>query len=107
MKVAISDLGCIKSNAKKDRLIELMKVNDIERSTSLEDSDYLLYVTCECTGDSIKLVRDELTWLLYNAERLNLKVIVVGCIVSNKNYTLKELEESPYFTIIDESVNLC
>lgn len=81
-KLAMLGSGCIREQAMELHFIEMLENQNIQRSTSLEDSDYILYITCAGVGDTIKKCLKEIQHLVdyQHYKNPNLKLIIVGCL---------------------------
>ena len=95
MKLAIINNGCVKEDAMEYNFLNKMKENNIERANSLEESDYVLYITCGGVGEVVRKCVKDIYALEYYAREHNTKVIAVGCLINNHINLFDEIIDSP------------
>jgi tRNA A37 methylthiotransferase MiaB len=80
-KLVILGNGCIRERALELNFLKAISENGIERATSIEESNYILYITCAGVGDTIikclKSIRS-----LINCKQKDTKLIIVGCLTN-------------------------
>lgn len=105
MKVSILNYGCVNEEAMYDSLMSKMKQYGIERTTKLEETDYLVIITCGGLGSTIQEIASRLIMLNSYTRQTNMKVIIVGCLVSRLKLEvsnlLKLFKDNPNMKIID------
>lgn len=84
MKLAILGSGCAREDALEVRFLEKMGEYNLERAVNLEESDYLLYITCAGVSDTIKKCMRDL-YVLKQCKPAKTKIIVVGCLTKFDN----------------------
>lgn len=102
MKVAVLNNGCIKEECMHDNIMDKMKKNGIERASSLDESDYLIYITCAGVGDTIIKELKEIQFFDYYSKEKDFKVILVGCLVINHGYLFDRFKDSDNIKIIND-----
>ena len=102
MKVAVLKRGCIKEEAMVGNLESKLKEYNISRTTDLDDTDCLIYMTCAGTGDVIEKTINELDYLAYHYNKHDIQVIVVGCLVTNHEYLFEKFKNSPRIKVINK-----
>lgn len=102
MKIAILQEGCVRENTMKYSFLNQMKTYNFERAISLEEADYLIYITCTGVGEVIhKCMNDIATLDLYSKQEYNnLNVIVVGCLVRHHSELLERFKDNPNMKFI-------
>lgn len=101
MKVAVLNNGYIRESAMDENIMSKMDKYGIERADSLEESDYLIYITCAGVGDTIKKNLQELQFLDYYSKEKDFKIIIVGCLVINHGYLFDRFKDNDNIKIIN------
>ena len=102
MNLSIINMGCISERAMEKNLISKMNMSNITRVNSLENSDYLLYITCSGVGDTIKDVLRDMQLLNIYSIKHDVKVIVVGCLVINHEYLFNMFKNNSNMKFIND-----
>ena len=100
MKVGIINNGCVKEKCMQVNLFEKLKENNIEQAECLEESDYLVYITCGGVGDTIKKVMEDSFFLNDYSMKNNTKIIIVGCLLRNHGNLFEDLTNNPNIKFI-------
>ncbi len=79
LKLSILGNGCVREDTLEIKFIEKLKDYGLERAKCLEESDYLLYITCAGVADTIRKCLHDL-YLLKRCKPKKTKVIIVGCL---------------------------
>ena len=103
MKVAVYNNGCVKEMAMMSNFYQKMEQYEIEKAKSLEECDYLVYITCAGVGDTITREIKEIRLLADNPLQKDYKVILVGCLINHFQNDFKELIDNPNIKIINNS----
>lgn len=94
IKVGIINNGCARENALIQNFASELKVNGMDRSSSLLESDYFLYISCAGTGDIINFEKNDIKNIVeFYCNDNNKKVILVGCLTKFKE-AIKDLKEN-------------
>lgn len=101
MKAAIFNYGCINEEAMYDSLMSKIRQHGIERTEKMDESDYIIVITCGGLGGTINRIANDLMLFNSYSKKNNTKVIVVGCLVSR----LKE-EMSQVFDLFEDNPNM-
>lgn len=90
---SILGVGCIEENTIEKNLIKLMSENGFKRVLSLEESDYLIYITCAGVGKTIYKCVDDIKKLIPIANQMNFKLIITGCLTNFNGFDdIKKLD---------------
>ena len=100
MKVLILKKGCSKETPMYDELIRKMSQQGIEKTNYLEETDYLLYITCAGSGPNIDKCMKDLVDLEFYSRRHDIKIIVVGCLATKLGFLLEHFKNIPHVKII-------
>ena len=100
MKVGIINNGCVKEKCMQRNLLAKLEENNIEKADNLENTDYLIYITCGGTGDAIEKELKDIKTLNYYSQFNNIKIIVVGCLLIDHTYLFEDLAKNPSFKLI-------
>lgn len=103
-----SKFHCPQSESKTIKLSEELSKNNIERGTSLEDTDIMIYIGCAALGTSLdKYIQDMKTIINYSKTIKDIDIIVAGCITKIDGYNkvlenmgVKIIKDSDYITPI-------
>ncbi len=79
MKLSILGSGCVREETLEIKFTSLLRKYGIEQARSLEESDFLLYITCAGIADTMKKCMSDL-YLLQRCKPEKTKIIVVGCL---------------------------
>lgn len=84
MKLAILGNGCVREETLEIKFTNMLGDYGIERGRNLEESDYLLYITCAGVADTITQCMRDLNMLM-KCKPEKMKIIVVGCLTKFDN----------------------
>lgn len=106
MKAAIFNYGCVNEEAMYDNLMSKMEQQGIESAEKIDESDYIIVITCGGVGETISRIANDLMVLNSYSKKNNTKVIVVGCLVSRLKEEMSALfdlfEDNPNMKLIDD-----
>ena len=64
MKVAILNYGCVNEEAMYDNLMSKMEQQGIESAEKIDESDYIIVITCGGLGETISRIANDLIIIL-------------------------------------------
>lgn len=98
MKLAILGNACVREDTLEMKFVDMLQDYGIEKTNKLEESDYLLYITCAGVSDTIVQCLKDLS-VLKQCKPQKTKVIVVGCLTKFDNL-FANLKDDDSFKII-------
>ena len=74
MKAAIFNYGCVNEEAMYDNLMSKMEQQGIERAEKLDESDYIIVITCGGLGETISRIANDLMRLNSYSKKIILRL---------------------------------